>query len=285
MGTSSSYKGPKGVNPLLPPWADPPPDVPATGDDGTPPPTDGVAPESAPTPPARPAVSWRGPKQALTRLAHGGGGGGGAGSGSYRSTMRSYVRARHGATTAARSAVAGRTATARLGGFLAQGIRDGFAAVARRFGIDHLGRDVQFVLAAFVDLLSPDGAQLDEAAARKAVIETITELFERYDVATNGIEALDHLTEDGMRETITLSIANVIDEKFQQDLASRVEDGRMSERAANELMEHAGDFIRGIVEIDTGTIDILSLDWDSKEGRDLVQQMYETAYSLLENPT
>jgi hypothetical protein len=199
--------------------------------------------------------------------------------------MRSYVRARHGATTAARSAVAGRTATARLGGFLAQGMRDGFAAVARRFGIDHLGRDVQFVLAAFVDLLAPDGAQLDEAAARKAIIDTITELFERYDVATNGIEALDHLTEDGMREAITLSIANVIDEKFQQDLASRVEDGRMSERAANELMEQAGDFIRGIVEIDTGTVDILSIDWDSKEGRDLVQQMYETAYSLLENPT
>jgi hypothetical protein len=285
MGTSSSYKGPKGVNPLLPPWADPPPDVPATGDDGTPPADDGVAPESAPAPPSRPTVSWRGPKQALSRLAHSGGGGGGAGGGSYRSTMRSYVRARHGAVTAARSAVAGRTATARLGGFLAQGIRDGFAAVARRFGIDHLGRGVQFVLAAFVDLLAPDGAQLDEAAARKAVIDTITELFEQYDVAGNGIEALDHLTAEGMREAITLSIANVIDEKFQQDLASRVEDGRMSERAANELMEHAGDFIRGIVEIDTGAVDILSLDWDSTEGRDLVQQMYETAYSLLENAT
>jgi len=199
--------------------------------------------------------------------------------------MRSYVRARHGATTAARSAIAGRTATARLGGFLAQGIRDGFAVVARRFGIEHLGRDVQFVLATFVDLLAPDGAQLDAAAARKAVVDTVTELFEQYDVAANGIEALDHLNEEGMRDAITLSIAHVIDEKFQQDLASRVEDGSMTERAANELMEHAGDFIRGIVAIDTGTIDILSMDWDSKEGRDFVQQMYETAYSLLENPS
>jgi len=202
-----------------------------------------------------------------------------------RTNRRCVRTCGRGATTAARSAIAGRTATARLGGFLAQGIRDGFAVVARRFGIEHLGRDIQFVLAAFVDLLAPDGAQLDAAAARKAVIDTIGELFEQYDVAANGIEALDHLTEEGMRDAITLSIAHVIDEKFQQDLASRVEDGSMAERAANELMEHAGDFIRGIVAIDTGTIDILSMDWDSKEGRDLVQQMYETAYSLLENPS
>jgi hypothetical protein len=199
--------------------------------------------------------------------------------------MRSYVRARHGARTAAASAIAGRSATARIGSFLSEGIRDGFAVVARRFGIDHLGRDVQFVLAAFVELLAPDGAQLDDAAARKATIDTISELFERYDVATNGIEALDHLTEEGMRDAMTLSITHVIDEKFQQDLASRVEDGSMSERAANELMQHATDFIRGIVTIDTSTVDILSMNWDSKEGRDLVQQMYEAAYSLLGNPS
>ncbi|HYR28334.1 MAG TPA: Qat anti-phage system associated protein QatB [Thermoanaerobaculia bacterium] len=195
------------------------------------------------------------------------------------------MRARHGASMAARSAIAGRSATARLGGFLAEGVRDGFAAVARRFGIEHLGRDVQFVLAAFVDLLAPDGAQLDEAAARKALIDTVNELFERYDVETNGIAALDSLTEDGMRDAMTLSIVHVIDEKFQQDLASRVEDGSMNERDANELMGQAREFIAGIVSIDLGAVDILSVDWDSTDGRDLVQQMYETAYSLLETPS
>lgn len=284
MGTSSSYGGPIGRNPLLPPWADaggnaePDREAPGSGD-GLPHDSGELPTQVVPPTPraiAVPSVSWSGPKGIVTRIANG------STSSSFRSASRSYVRAHGGSRTAARSASSGRTTTARLGGFLAGVVSIGVAGAARALGLsDLVGLDAQSLLAAFIDLLAPAGALLEEAIARKALIETMSELFERYNVETEGPAALDHIGQVGMREVIVLSVTNYVNERFQQELVNCVERGSVSERDANELIDEAKEFIAGVVEIDLEGVDLVAFDWEGEEGRRFVEDIYQTAYSLL----
>jgi hypothetical protein len=284
MGTSSSYGGPTGRNPLLPPWADSGdagPNETAQGGGNGPPDNGSVPPtEESPTPTVppvtMPSVSWSGPKGIITRIANGNT------SASFRSASRSYVRAHGGSRTAARSSSSGRATTTKLGGFLAGVVRTGVTEAARTLGLrDLVGLDAQSLLAAFIDLLAPVGALIEEAIARKALIETMSELFERYDVETDGPEALDRMDENGMREVVVLSVTNYVNERFQQELVNCVERGSVSEREANELIDEAKDFIAGVVEIDLEGVDLVAFDWEGEEGRRFVENIYQTAYSLL----
>lgn len=285
MGTSSSYPGPTGRNPLLPPWADeqplPPPDeTPDEGNEEQPAddadadePRD-VAPQDETTQP-EPLVSWRAPKSIMTRWVHG------SGPASLRSVARSYVSASGGPRGASAASRQGRASTARIGGFLADGLRNGFAQAARNLGLQNfVGRDAQFVLASFIDLLAPDGALREDAAARKAVIETMSELFERFDVETSGLDALDSLDPAGMLELVQISVTNYVNERFQQELVFRIEHGAISEGEANDLSAEVKGFIAGIVRIDLRGTDPMALNWQGPEGTAFVERVYRAAYSL-----
>lgn len=293
MGTSSSYGGPSGKNPLLPPWAlepsgqpTPPPPVqpPPANQDGTNPDQpvqDNGGGQVQTTPPIAllrvpiPSISWRGPKGIVSRMANGGGG-------SWNSTSRSYTRAHGGSGASARSASAGRATTGRLGGFLADVARRGVTEAARTLGLrDLVGRDAQSLLAAFIDILAPAGALLEEAVARMALIETLSELFDSFEVESKGISALDALDADGVKEVVVLSVTNYVNERFQQELVNCIERGTVSEQDANQMMSEAKDFITGIVAIDLESIDVLNFDWNGSEGKAFVESVFQSAYSLL----
>jgi len=271
MGTSSSYTGPTGRNPLLPPWAE---EVPLD-------PAGQMAPENTPATTQEeikpvPVTPWSTPKAAMRRL------GSGASATTIRSVVRSYVRASGGAGTATGSARAGRATTARIGGFLANGVRIGFVQAAEQLGLRNLlGRDAQFVLAAFVDLLAPPGALREEAAARKAAIETLVALFEWCGVEENGLDALDHIDVAGITEILTFSISFYINARLQQELVSRIERSAMGEHEANALLADVKDFVVEIVRVDFTRIDVLAFDWEGQAGRSFVEGIYEDAYVLL----
>lgn len=283
MGTSSSYPGPPGTTPLLPPWADEPlpvPEDPQPDDEGSENPPDADEPRDGEMQDGLgsldPLVSWRGPKALMTRWARG------SDSVSLGSVARSYVRASGGPRGAAASSVHGRATTARIGGFLADGLRNGFAQAAQNLGLgDLVGRDAQFVLASFIDLLVPDGALLEGAAARKAGIETLSELFRRFDVETNGLDALDALDPTGMLELVELSVTNFVNERFQQELVFRIEKGAISEQRANKLSGEVKGFIAGIVRLDLRNVDPVGFGWRGAQGAAFVARIYREAYALL----
>ena len=291
MGTSSSYRGPTGRNPLLPPWADGPPlvpgdqqpdegngELPTDADGGSAADDTGPQDGEAQGEPAafEPLVSWRAPKATMTQWVRG------SAPVPLGSVARSYVRASGGPRGAAAASRHGRATTARIGGFLADGLRNGFAQAARNLGLQNfVGRDAQFVLASFIELLAPDGALREDAAARKAVIETMSELFRRFDVETNGLGALDSLDPAGMLELVQLSVTNYVNERFQQELVFRIEQGAVSEREANVLSGEVKGFIAGVVRIDLGRIDPMTFDWQGRQGAAFVERIYREAYSLL----
>lgn len=282
MGTSTSYPGPSGRNPLLPPWADDPPFDPQAPQDPESPGADGDDGE-APAPAGRvvPQGTWAAPKGIASRLGRGIGGGA-ALLGSLRALGRAYVRASGGSQTAAASARAGQRAAAELGGLLASGARDGFAQTMERLGLqEYVGQDAETVLSAFVDLLAPDGALREEAAARAAMIDTLEELFERYEVDEGGVAALDRLDADALRGVIELYVAKYVDARIQQELANRIERGTLPEEEANRLMDEMGEFVREVVKLDLAATDPVALDWTGTQGRELIESLYGEAYQLL----
>lgn len=280
MGTSASYQGPTGTNSLLPPWADeasqgdvPPATPPAPTQ--APPDGEGAPPQAEPAPAPR-RVSWRAPKGTITRYARGG-------SPSLRSSFRSYVRAHGGGGGAARASAAGRRSTRGVLAFLSDAARNGLAAAAERIGLrDLVGRDAQAVLAALIDILAPEGALLDEAAARAAVIDTLTELFDVLDIETNGVDTLDRLSEEDLARTFEVCLCNVIEARFTQELANRVERAAMDEAEANRTLGEIRDYIRGMVELDLKGVRLLEVDWNGNEGAALVESWLAAAYAVLE---
>jgi hypothetical protein len=183
---------------------------------------------------------------------------------------------------AAHTASSGRSVAGGFGGFLAGVVRDGVAAAAGALGLrNFLGRDAEFVLASFIDLLAPDGALLEDVAARKALIDTTFEMFERFNVAEDGIEALDGLDADGVKEIVCLYVTNYVYERFLLEMSNCIERGTLSERDANALTEQGKEFVEGEVRFDLGEVDVLALDWEGAEGERFVREIYERAYSLL----
>ncbi|HXQ33765.1 MAG TPA: Qat anti-phage system associated protein QatB [Anaerolineales bacterium] len=284
MGTSSSSGGPTDNSPLLPPWADPLPPFDDLPLDGVPSPDIGTQPyvDAAPNSPASDQIpqsgpaSWTSAKGALSRLARG------TSSASFAPSFRKYVGARGGSRAAAHTAFSGRAVTGAFGGFLANVVRDGIGEAADALGLrDVLGRDAEFVLATFIDLLSPDGALLEDAATRKALIETTFEMFDRFNVQERGIEALNDLDAEGMKEIVCLYVTNYIYERFLMEMANCIERGLLSEADANALTDQGKEFVEGEVRFDLSEVDVLELDWSGQEGNDFVRTIYERAYFLL----
>lgn len=279
MGTSGSYGGPTNSNALLPPWAidAPASDVSAESieDHTTPEITPPTLPPVEAIPANLPGISWRGPKSAISKIANGG-------SGSLNKAFKSYHRARGGSRLAAKTSVSGKATTVRLATFLSDVLKNGAKEAVQRLGLgEYIGRDAESLISIFIDLLSPPGARLEESIARKASIETISELFEKYKVDTDGILGLDSLDADGMKEVVVLSITNYINERFQNELVNCIERGAMSENDANQLSEQIKDFIEGNVILDLQDIDLMKFDWTDREGKTLINNLYETAYALL----
>jgi hypothetical protein len=314
MGTSKSFPGPPGRSPLLPPYApdaSDSPDAPVhpaaadradAPDDAAGEPggaeqgagTDGVGPEAAgngadagavpaappPAGPVAPSVTWRSPSGFARQLARSAGG---AGRDRHRAVGRSFVRALGGARQAARSSRASRAAAVSLGAFLSGVARDGIVATAARFGFtEYLGRGVDALLAALARTFAPAGSDLDAAVVRRAELETLAALLERYDVGAAGHEALDALDEQGVRETMGQFVAECVGMRLLQALAVKVEESAVSAARAKEVEDELREYVAATLNLEFGTAPLTELAWDSREAAALVQRLYEDAYAVLE---
>jgi hypothetical protein len=235
-------------------------------------------------PPVIPAVmpgGWTAARRAMGGYA-GGSGGKGGGNKQLRNAGRRYVQAKGGATRAARAATGGRAATARLGGFLSDVARRGITEAARALGLaDVVGRPVETVLAAIADALAPDGATLEEVAARRAIDDSLATIFEQYGVDDAGVEQLNALGAEGTRKAIELSVTGYIYQRWLQELGQRIEERAIDASSAVQLERDVKAYVTDIVKLDLKDRDPLTINWDQTEGQEIIQRIYREAYSLL----
>lgn len=298
MGTSSSYGGPVGSGALLPPWAPEPPsseEQAAEGADAARP--EGTS-EEVPTlePNALANVTWRQPKAAMSRFARSGGASDGQGRSSLRNAVGGHVRAQGGSRAAARAAQAGRTTAATLGSFLSSVAADGVASAARTWNLaQYIGADTPTLLAALVDRLAPDGALLEEAAARIALADTLEELIEgsllsepteeaRDVEGSSGLDVLENLTTEGIRIVLERLTANYVYTRIIQTLGDRIHSAAKTVDQAVQLEAEVRDFVLASVRFAFDG-DLTAVDWSGPDGRALVEQVFEAGYHFLMEST
>lgn len=283
MGTSSSYGGPTGTSALLPPWAQPNGDVP-DGSDGDPnqPDDNGAGQTNGDSPkPAEPPTpihtNFRSAKGSMTRFA-------GSGDGrAARRAARAYVRSRGGARGAATAATAGRAATGRLAGFLANVVNAGAETATRMVGLARIiGENADTAFAAIANALAPSGATLEEAAARKAVNEALCILYTKYDLEDGDLGKLDALDADTVAEALRASVVGYVYHRWLEELGRRIEQRAVTPHEAVQLEKQIRDLVTEAVKLDFSTVDPLNVDWNGAEGRRIVERIYQEAYAVLE---
>lgn len=284
MGTSSSYGGPSGTGALLPPWApaldgQEQPAPPTEESAGTP---DSPSPQTPTRQPLNGQPTWSAAKGSLSRYGSSGGTGNRGGRKYLRSAGRGFVRAQGGSRKAARAARAGISTAQGIGGFLDTLASRGSVEAARLYRLDNfLGRSADSLLTAIVDQVAPAGAQLEEAAARAAAVETLAELFAERGVDATGLAALDGLGIDDIRAAMGKFLCRYIFERLIQVLGKKLE----NRPAADVVRLEAGvkSYLEGSVRLDLSGINVGSMDWKGTAGQTLITRLYEEAYGLIES--
>jgi hypothetical protein len=219
MGTSGSTRGPGSNSALVPTFLNEPSIGPLPGGtDG--PPADGSQPDGGPVPAdllphpeiVAPPIPGRfgGARGNFTSFASSGG----SDRPALRRGVRDYVRSgAHRSGNAVRRMGSSRaTASGALGVF--RGFqRDGVADTLLRLNLGNLvGRPTREVFIGLTDVICRDGGPIDEAIGRDAWLETCAEL-ERF-----GIQDLDALTSDQVREVFLTFVVHAVETKLFQDI-------------------------------------------------------------------
>lgn len=289
MGTSSSYGGPSGGGGLLPPWVDDP------GDFQSPPtvqspdphapdsqhPNDQVRPQVEP--PIVAEVPWSQPKASLTRYAssvsHSR-----PNANNAAGALRGYVRAQGGASHAASAARAGRSSAVRLGGFLSSLAAQGVSRTVRQYGLQiFLGQPANVLLAGLCDAIAPPGDSLEDSVARNAIVSTLADAFDQYAVNEGGLDALERLDGPAMGEIIERFIAYYTYYRVIEVLAKNLEMS-MQTRDVISTEQNVRDFVFASVHLEELTgVDFTSMDWMGSEGTQLIDRLFQEAFSIFEN--
>lgn len=286
MGTQSSYGGPADKTPLLPDWAlqTPSPPIEQDQDEGSEQSSDAEQPEekesstTAPAIPATPPRLWQAAKVRLGKCS----GGGGNRKELYRKAARAYVKALGGSRRAARSSAAGRSATASLGSFLSGVASDGLDATLRTLRLAaFIGKDAESVFSAVINALCPDGSAREDVAARESVNEALWQLYGELVPEDGDLSPLDSLTEDQVTATILTSIVAYIYRRWLNDLGIKIEQKAVTAKDAVKLERQMRTYIRDSVKLELGDRGALTIDWKGKEGRELVEKIYQDAFSLI----
>ena len=286
MGTSKSFGGPTGSNPLLPPWApplDPGPETEdgnADGDNAGE--EEGNGGQNTHAPPLTEPPQWRGVLAQARRLASGGATGDSART-RARSAVKKYVRNRGGARTAAQGSVAARSTGPRIGRFLSDVARYGVEQALQNLNLsDYVGRSAGDLLNGLADALLPRPNSPDDAAANHAGLQAFYDLLQQYDAHEQGIDALDALDVEGVRHALEHFIARYITASSISTLSQRVEDGSSTADRCDEILREVRSVIVEVVRWDLSGRDVLEIDWSGPEGSQLIDRQLLHAYELLE---
>ena len=276
MGTSKSYGGPQGPQPLLPPWAQNP--------DDTNPPTRELPPQDS-----EPSVvlatpslqslpgNWRAAKSSITRLV------GNHSKTDIRRAATAHIRSHGGSQNAARSAVSIGHSSRMLAAFIGDVSRKGLDSTLRSIGLQEcIGKSTEFVLAKVLDYLAPSGDTNEEADARRAILDTLSELYDRLDLSIDGLSKLNALSENDLKSALLTCIGSYIFVRWIQELGISIESKKISESQALSLEREMKAYIKERVAYDFGSRSLTDMDFLSKEGRLLVDNILLTAYQLIE---
>jgi len=290
MGTSNSYGGPKDTSRLLPSWARQSSDMDSsstgnnipTDDEGreqNTPENDDLNDQGIrnPSNASRLPEYWKYAKNVMSRYASKGSGHDGP-----AKAGRAYVRAEGGAKKAAKSVKSGKATARRLATFFTTTARSDISQGLNSIGLGHLiGKDVDTVFSELIDALLDNGVNFDENIAREAMDDALASFYEQCSENKN-FESIEHLTPEQLKRAIENFVSGYIYKRWLQKLGKCIERGAVSEDEAVKLEAEVKIYVGDLVNLELDSRDIFSIDWNGVEGEQVIDSIYEDAYSLIE---
>jgi len=273
MGTSSSYGGPKGKNPLLPN------DFDENGNSIEIPSESSNNDNNVQHINNADTKLWKTVKSLTSKLINGS-------VKNKRDVFSKYVKAHGGAKKAAFSAKAGKATAKKLGGFLSviskQGIHDTF----KKYGIDYENKSVEEVLSEIVNKIAPTGKTKEEVVARNAIIDVIESIYEYYeDVEKNNgnLSLLENLNEEQFNDIMRKYISAYIFQRFLNDLESRFEEYAKNTGTALEIENDIKEYISGVVDNKLQGTNFTNFDYSDENIIQTIGNIYEECYKVIED--
>ncbi len=301
MGTSSMYGGPN-RSPLLPPDFNDgdsgnsdspnPQDKPEQIPDGNRPDGDNKPADINPSENPHPDESsphestsnnpqyssWRLAKNSMSKYASGHGGRNGK-----KNAVSSYVKSHGGSRNAAKSAKSAIRTTINIGDFFSGVSKKGITQVLKDYQIQIEGRKPKEILNDIINKLAPTPDLNDNAVARKALVNTMSIIYEKFDDEKKDISLLNSLDSDISKMLISKYIETFIYERLILDVGSRIEKKSENSNAAARIEKELKDYIESKVSTTLKNKPLSIINSETETVYLLVEGLYQQCYKVLED--
>ena len=161
--------------------------------------------------------------------------------------------------------------------------REGFNETLNKYDLsDCVGKSSEEVMAKIADRIAPTGSTNDEAIARVAMMIAFDKLYEKVLDSGKNMESLDNLDSETLSDTVIEFVSAYIFKKWVYEAGIALERNDLSEIEAIKLENEMRFFIRDEVKSGFKKTDISKIDLAQGKGRELVNDIFELAYSTLE---
>jgi len=221
---------------------------------------------------------WTRAKTSMSKYASGNGGRNGK-----RNAVSDYVKGHGGSRNAAKSAKSAIRTTINIGNFFGGVSKKGISQVLEEYQIPIEGRKPKEILNDIVNILAPTPDLNDDSVARKALINTMSIIYEKFDDEKKDITLLDSIDSDMTKILIEKYIETFIYERLIHDVGSRIEKKSENSAAAEKIEKELKDYIETKVSTTLRDKPLSMINSGTKNVHILVEELYQQCYKVLED--
>ncbi|AHW62141.1 hypothetical protein SAMN05444285_105117 [Draconibacterium orientale] len=219
--------------------------------------------------------NWSNAKNFMSRYASGA-------SINYKRAVSSYVKAHGGSKSAAKSASSGIRSTSGFGQFLSTSSTQGIRETLSQYNIEYEGRTAKEILTEVLNRIAPVPVTKEDSVARKALLRSMEELYEKLDDENNDISTLEKIDKGLLNEMIPIQVESYIYERIINDLGSRIESKSTSPADAISKEKELKEYINSKVETTLNGKDFSLIDFNNTMNKE-VESLYVQCYKVMED--
>ncbi len=221
---------------------------------------------------------WRQAKNSMSRYASGNGGRDGK-----KNAVANYVKGYGGSRNAAKTAKSAIRTTISIGDFFGSVSKNGISQVLKDYNIPTEGRKPKEILNDIVNILAPTPDLNEDSVARKALINTMSVIYEKFDDEKQDISLLETLNPDISKMLITKYIETFIYERLINDVGSRIEKKAENSAAAAKIEKELKEYIETKVSTTLKDKALSLINSQTQKVHVLVEGLYQQCYKVLED--
>ena len=278
MGTSSSYGGPSGNNPLIPSWADENElsgDVIPNQQNTKNPNSENISDQPVINPVS--TVRWQNVKSSFTRFSNTSV----PSNWRVRNTLRTFTKAQGGSKNSANISRQGRKVAQNIGnvfsGFLQQGSQLVYEGINFK---DYIGKKTSDLLPILIDLVCPKNNDIESSIAKEAAINTFQDIFELFEIDLKGLDNLKNLQQEDVMQIFEIYVGNYIYTSLLNKVGKQLL--KLTPKEAPKREKWVKDYIFSKVKHKLSKIDIAKVNWKNVEGQKVTSKIFQEAYDLLQ---